>query len=225
MINLGSLYESLGDYAKSEELMRRGIAAIEAEAPDEAQLNFFRGNLARTLMLRGDLAGARELIERALRGIAARDGEKSFGYAFQNFRLARIEFTAGNFDAAAQDLDDAFATLDPLLPPQHALRVQTDALRGMIAKKRGDLGAAQRALESAETGEIALPDGGALDLAIIRMRLAGVLLERQDLAGARRKLDASLPLIESSLLPQAVERVEAQAIDADLAKREAVAQR
>jgi len=222
-INLGSLYESLGDYAKSETLMREGIAAIEEESPDEPQLDYFRGNLARTLMLRGDLAGARESIERSLRGIGARDGEKSFGYAFQTFRLARIEFAGGNVDAATQDLDDAYATLDPMLPPQHALRVQIMALRGMLAKRRGDLDAAKQALENAESDEAKLADANAIDLAIIRMRLAGTLIARGDFPAARSKLDASLPALENALLPEAVERIEAKSVAADLDRLEAAA--
>ena len=222
-VNLGSINESLGDYARAESLMRQGIAALETESPDESQLYFFRGNLARTLMFRGDLAGARILIERSLRDIAARDGEKSFGYAFQEFRLARIEMTAGNLDAAELDLRDVLATVDPLLPAQHPLRVQIEVLRGMIAQQRGDLAAAQKALETAETMQKALQNTGPLSLAIIRMRLAGVLLARDDLVDARRDLDAALPPIQASLLPQAVERIEAEKDLSELSRREALA--
>ncbi|HEY6985485.1 MAG TPA: tetratricopeptide repeat protein, partial [Rhodanobacteraceae bacterium] len=222
-VNLGSIHESLGDYAKAESLMRQGIAALETESPDESQLYYFRGNLARTLMFRGDLAGARILIERSLRDIAARDGEKSFGYAFQEFRLARIEMVAGNLDAAEADLRDVLATVDPLLPPQHALRVQIVVLRGMIAQQRGDLAAAQKELETAETMQMALQNTGPLNLAIIRMRLASVLLARDDLAGARRKLDAALPPLRASVLPEAVERAEAERDQVELVRREGLA--
>lgn len=215
-INLGSLYESLGDYAKSESLMRQGIAAIEAETPDDAQLDFFRGNLARTLMLKGDLAGAHALIGQALKNIAAREGEKSFAYAFQEFRLSRIDLVSGDADAADHDLASAVAKLDPLLPQKHPLRTQIDVLRGMIAKARGDLGGAESALERAEASSGPDP----IDLAIVRMRLAGVLLARGDLADARRKLGASVPVLERSLLPEAVERVEARSYQDDLARRE-----
>ncbi|HKE49421.1 MAG TPA: serine/threonine-protein kinase [Rhodanobacteraceae bacterium] len=224
-INLGSLYESLGDYAKAEELMRHGIAAIEAESPDESQLDFFRGNLARTLMLRGDLAGARALIERALANIAARDGEKSFAYAFQEFRLARIELVAGHLDAATTALDDAYAVLDPLLPPEHALRVQIHVLRGLVAKARGDLATAEQELQAAETGQGRLSPGDPIDLAIVRMRLAGVRLARGDAAGARRDLDASRPVLDAALLPTAIERIEADAIAAQLDARERISGR
>ena len=218
-VNLGSIYESLGDYAKAEALMRKGIEAIEARTPDESQLHFFRGNLARTLMLRGDLAGARALIERSLHDLAARDGEKSFGYAVQQFRLTRIEIASGNLDAAEQDLHDVIATLDPLLPADHAVRTQFDATRGLIAKARGDLATAQQAYEAAEARPAPVP----LEAAIVRMHLAGVLLARGDLAAARAKLDASQPIIEAALLPQAVEVVEARSYATELATREALA--
>jgi len=221
MVNLGSIYESLGDYAKAEALMRKGIEAIEKRTPDESQLHFFRGNLARTLMLRGDLVGARALIERSLHDLAARDGEKSFGYAFQQYRLARIEYASGNLDAAEQDWHDVIATLDPLLPPDHALRTQFEVMRGLIAKARGDLATAQQAFEAAEAKPSPVP----LEAAIVRMRLAGVLLARGDLAAARTKLDASQPIIEAALLPEAVEVVEVRGYAADLASRERAVRR
>jgi eukaryotic-like serine/threonine-protein kinase len=220
-VNLGSLYESLGDYEKAETLMRKGIAAIEAQTPDEPQLYFFRGNLARTLMLRGDLVGARAMIERSLHDIAVREGEKSFGYAFQEFRLVRIEYMAGHLDAADDDLREVVATMDPMLPSEHPLRTQFEVLRGMIAKARGDLDGARKHFEAAETRAA----GSALDLAIVRMRLAGVLLAQGDLVAARGKLDESLPELEKTLLPAAVEVVEARGYAAELETREAAARR
>ena len=94
VVNLGSLYENLGNYAKSEQLMREGIVSIEAEAPDSPELDSFRCNLARTLMKRGKFAEARALFDRALHNIAAREGAQSFGDAFQTFRLSRLEYAA-----------------------------------------------------------------------------------------------------------------------------------
>ena len=223
VLNLGSLYESLGDYAKAETLMRDGIAAMEAETPDESQLDFFRGNLARTLALRGDVAAARQLIERVLSGIAARDGEHSFAYAFQGYRLTRIELASGNIDAAEQAASDAFKTLDPLLPPQHALRPQFAALRGLIARDRGKLEVAQRELEAAEQAQEALSSHDPVSLAAIRRYLVGVYLARGDLPAARRALDASLPVLEHTLLPQAVELVDARRYADELARREKAA--
>jgi tetratricopeptide (TPR) repeat protein len=221
VVNLGSLYENLGDYVKSEELMRRGIASIEAEAPDSPELDSFRCNLARTLMKLGRMADARALFERALQNIAARDGEDSFAYAFQLFRRSRLEYAAGNIESAEADLRDSERVLDPLLPAQHALRIQFDVVHGLIAKVRGDFPEALKAFDAAEKAQLAAHDADPLDLAIIRMRHAGVLLGSGDLAAARRKLDASLPLIESTLLPQAIEVVEGHAYRDELIKREA----
>jgi len=170
-------------------------------------------------MLQGDIAGARALIERAMQGIAAREGEKSMLYAFQTFRLARIEFAGGNIDTAEQTLRDAVATLDPVLPPEHALRTQIHVMRGMIAKARGDLATAQTEFEAAEKGGTNDP----VDLAVVRMRLAGALLARGNLVGARRKLDEALPVLEGALLSGAVERVEARTYQTELARLETAA--
>jgi len=215
-INLGSLYESLGDYAKAETLMREGIATLEAETPDESQLDAFRGNLARTLMFRGDIAAARALIERALAGIAARAGDSSFDYAFQLYRLARIELAAGDLDAAAQTLRDCERIFDPMLPAQHALRTQFKVIRGLLAKARGDLSTAQHELESAEAMQAALNGSDPTIAASIGVRIAGVLLARGEVAAARTRLDAAAPVLEAALLPQAAERVEADQIRMEL---------
>src|SRR5262249_9704437 len=157
---------------------------IERETPDEPQLDFFRGNLARTLMFRGKYGEARALLEKALSGFAACDGEKSLGYAFQLFRLARVEFAAGNVDQSESLLRDAAPPLDPLLPAAHPLRAQLAAMRGMIAKSRNDLATAQSAFEAAEQLQASIRDGDPVSLAIIRARLAGVLVARGDLPGA-----------------------------------------
>jgi eukaryotic-like serine/threonine-protein kinase len=224
-VNLGSIYESMGDYASAERLMREGIAAIEKETPDEPQLEFFRGNLARTLMLRGDIDGARAMLQGAMARIEAREGDKSLDYAFQMFRLARIELAAARLDAAERVLADAGRLLDPMLPPQHPLRVQLQVMRGRIAFGRGDTVVAGREFSAAEIAQTALNQSDPVDLAIIRMRVAGALLAEGEFAAARVKLDAATPVIEAAMLPQAVEAVEARALRADLDRREAAARR
>jgi len=218
-INLGSIYESLGDYGKSEALMRKGIGAMESATPDDPHVDFFRGNLARTLMLRGDLDGARAMLDRTMKATAAREGEKSFDYAFAQFRLARVDLVSGKLDAAAAGLDASIATLDPILPPEHSLRAQFEVMRGMIAQARGDFDAAVKAFAAAESHVGKVP----LEVALVRMRLAGALLARGDLAGARAKLDAAMPPIETALLPSAIERIEAERVASELDRRDALA--
>jgi len=220
VVNLGSLYENLGDYEKSEQLFRQGISSIEAEAPDTPELDSFRCNLARTLMKRGKMAEAQGLFDKAMRNISARDGEDSFAYAFQMFRRSRLELAAGNLESADADLRDSERVLTPLVPPHHALIVQFHVVHAQLAKARGDLAAAKKSMEAAEAEQTAIQGNDPLDLAIIRMRFAGVLLARGELAAARHKLDAALPLIDSTLLPQAVEVVEAHAYRDELARRE-----
>jgi len=221
MVNLGSIYESLGDYAKAEALMRKGIEAIEKRTPDESQLHFFRGNLARTLMLRGKLSEARDLVARALKGLAARDGPTSFGYALETYRLARIELAAGNLDAAEQTLSKAMQVFEPLIPAQHTLRAQAAVVRGMIAKARGDLETAQRELESAEAMQRKLNDADQVNLAVIRERLAGILLARGNIAAAKQKLGEALPVLERELVGTSVELMEARVYAAQLASGDA----
>jgi hypothetical protein len=159
------------------------------------------------------------MLDRAMRATAAREGEKSFDYAFAEFRLARVDLVAGQLDAAAAALDASIATLDPLLPPEHGLRAQFEVLRGMIAEARGDFDAAANAFAAAEAHVGKVP----LEIALVRMRLAGALLAKDDLPGARRKLDAAMPPIEAALLPGAIERIEAERVASELDRRDALA--
>jgi serine/threonine-protein kinase len=216
VINLGSIYENMGDYEKSEALMRQGIAAIEAATQDEPQLDYFRANLSRTLMFRGKLDESRRLLERSLAAAAAKDGEASFGYGFQLFRLVRLEIASGNLDAAEQALRDAERTVDPLLPKQHPLRAQLLVMHGMVARRRDDLAVAQRDFESAEAMQLALHDADPVSLAVTRTRLGLVLLARGDIDGARRRSDESLAILEAALTPTANDLKEARDFKAEL---------
>src|SRR5262249_18319889 len=136
-------------------------------------------------------------------------------YAFEQFRLARIDLLSNRLDAAEQDLKGAIATLDPLLPPDHAFRTQFEVKRGIIAKALSDLATAHQACEAAEAKPTRVP----IELAIVRMRLAGVLIARGDVNAAGKKLDAAMPILETALLPDAVEVVEGKQYLAQLARK------
>jgi len=216
VINLGSIYENMGDYEKAEALMRKGVDAMETETPEEPQLDFFRANLSRTLMFQGKLDESRRLLDKSLKHIAAKDGDASFGYGFQMFRLTRLELAAGRFDDAGRAAQTAERILDPLLPQQHPLRAQLLVIKAMIDLQRNDAAAAQRDFEAAEAMQQALSDPDPISLAITRMRLAKALLARGDTAGSKRRLDESLPILQNALIPGALELKEAQAVEADL---------
>jgi serine/threonine-protein kinase len=216
VVNLGSIYENMGDYAKAETLMRKGVDAMEAETPDEPQLDFFRANLSRTLMFQGKLDESRRLLDKTLKHIAEKDGESSFGYGFQMFRLTRLELAAGHLDAAGRAALTAQRILDPLLPPQHPLRAQLLVIKAMMDLQRNDAASAQQHFEAAEAMQRALRDPDPISLAITRMRLAKALLARGDTAGAKRRLDESMPVLQNALIPDALELKEAQAVRADI---------
>lgn len=218
VINLGSIYENMGDYEKSESLMRQGIAAIEATTPDEPQLDGFRVNLSRTLMFRGKLDESRTLLEKSIAGVAAKEGESSFNYGFELFRLSRLEIAAGHADAADQAMRDAEHIMQSLLPQQHPLRAQLLVMRGMVARLRNDLPAAQENFEAAEAMQLALHDADPVSLALTRTRLGRVRLARGDVAGARRESDASLAILENALISSATDLKEARDLKADLSR-------
>jgi hypothetical protein len=65
----------------------------------------------------------------------------------------------------------------------------------------------------------ALNPASRAQLAVVRERLAGALLARGDLAGARGKLGEALPVLEQALSPDAVELIEARTLAAQLQQR------
>jgi tetratricopeptide (TPR) repeat protein len=156
-----------------------------------------------------------------IESVAVEEGESSFEYGFEMFRLARMEMRAGEMARAADDLAKAIKMLDPQVPITHPIRAQFQRVLALIAQARGDLAAARKELESGQDLLLSTPSFDPVSLAELRSDLAGVLIGLGDLKAARVAIDAALPELEKGLLSEAPVLREARARQQELAQREA----
>lgn len=108
-------------------------------------------------------------------------------------------------------LDEAERRWRALAPPGHPLFLHARRARAAFALDRGDSATAERELRAAVAGFEAA-DGLAIDLAISRSELAGVLLARRRQPEARALLARAMPVLRAALLPQEVNRAAAERV-------------
>jgi serine/threonine-protein kinase len=106
-------------------------------------------------------------------------------------------------------LADAERLWKALVRADHPIFLHLRRARAAFALDQGDAALAEAELRAAVAGFEAINEQP-VDLAIARSELAAVLLQRGDRSGARRLLDASLPVLRDTLLPDEVSRAAAE---------------
>jgi tetratricopeptide (TPR) repeat protein/tRNA A-37 threonylcarbamoyl transferase component Bud32 len=210
LLNLGSVQEGAGDYVASLATMQRAIELQRRRnAPESTGLIKANANYARTLALAGRIDEARRLMQSVVATYKAAGKGSEFEWAFETFRLAQIEFLAGQLGDATRLVDDAQPTLVQALPAGHPALANVLRLRGRIALAGGDLELADRELNASRLMQVAakaLP----LDLALIDVSRAGVAAARGDNDQARAILAPALDLLRDQVLPTERTRAEGE---------------
>ncbi len=150
LLNLGSAQENVGDYVASAATMLRANALLRRRnAPGSAFLLKADANYARTLARAGRIDEARRLMQSVVAAHKAAGKGSEFEWAFETFRLAQIEYFAGQLGEATRLVDAAEPPLADALPAGHLLLVAILRLRGRIALAVGDLELADREIRAA----------------------------------------------------------------------------
>ncbi len=210
--NIGATYESAGDYARALELFEASLAAFDEAGveADAVQRRYLERNYARGLVLAGRFAEADTRLRRLQQAARRLEGEDSVEYALLTWNRVVLARRMGDAANGQRLLEEARARWAKVVPETH--RVFTQILRydAAFARQRGDLAAAERAQREAvrqfQAGAVPV------DLAIARAELAAIRFDRGDRAEARRLLGQALPIMRDSLLPQEVNRAEAEAL-------------
>jgi LuxR family transcriptional regulator, maltose regulon positive regulatory protein len=151
------LRASADDYARSRPAMLPSVLVQQAELarrlgrPEEAATLLDEANIpiaalghARLALDRGDALGARELVDRVLRGL---DAERRLRRTPALELAVEARLALGDLDAAAEASQELRA-IDQAVGTT-ALRAAADLAEGMVAAARGDHEVARRLLEDA----------------------------------------------------------------------------
>ncbi len=217
LTNLGAVYENAGDYARALELFEESLARLDegGVGEDEARRRHMERNHARGLALAGRFADADARLRRLQEAARRLDGEDSAEYALVTWNRLVLARRSGDAANGALLLDEARARWAALVPETHPVFRHVLRHGAAFARQRGDLAAAERdqreALARFEAS--ALP----VDIAIARAELAGIRFEQGDRAEARALLAQALPVLRDAVLPQEVNRAEAEVLARKLA--------
>jgi tetratricopeptide (TPR) repeat protein/tRNA A-37 threonylcarbamoyl transferase component Bud32 len=212
--NLGSVYESAGDYPKAVELFERSLVRLE-EAGDSGEAAAMRWglerNYARGLGQAGRYAEAGAIFDRLRARALADEGADSFGYAFIVWQQVVLAKRMGDAAHGLQLLEEARARLGKLAPEAHPVFAHALRAEAEFSRVRGDLAAA----ESAQREALARLSGGT-DAAIARAELAGILAAGGKRDEAKALLQQALPVLREAVLPQELHRAAAEKLATQL---------
>lgn len=212
LTNLGAIYENAGDYPRALTLFEESLAILDegGVGKEEARRRKLERNYARGLALAGRFAEADALLRRLQTAARRLDGEDSAEYALLTWNRVVLARYSGDTANGLRLLDEAKAKWAKLVPDTHPVFTQVLRYGAAFARQRGDLAAAERdqreAVRRFEAGAVPV------NLAIARAELAAVRFERGDRAEARALLGQAMPVLRDSVLPQDVNRKQAEAL-------------
>lgn len=209
--NLASIHESAGDYATALSLFEQSLQRWQQSGVDPDTLGFRKLEVsqARCLALAGEHARADERLASLRQRARQLDGEDSFDYAFATWQHVVLMRRMRDPARGEPLLDEAAALFAGFLPETHPIIAHVRRARADFAAMRGEFERAEREQRAALA---ALEAAGvmAVDVAIARAELAGILAARGARPEARALLDRAMPVLREAVLPQEVHRAAAE---------------
>lgn len=210
-LNLASLYEEVGDYARAEPLMRGGVAILEAH-PDAVGflLPLGRQNLGRLLLLAGKADEARHWLEKPIEARPDKDWAMERGR--QRLHLADWHRRYGDLAQARRWIAEAEANLQDIGGPESPRVSAIERVRGQIAARAGDFEAARRDLESAAARLAKARSETYVGVGELALELADLAQRAGDPARARRELERAERILDPLLSSGAPARTRMKAL-------------
>lgn len=212
LTNRGAVYENAGDYPRALALFEESLAILDegGVGKEEARRRQLERNYARGLALAGRFADADALLRRLQEAARRLDGEDSAEYALLTWNRVVLARYSGDTTNGLRLLDEAKGKWANLVPDTHPVFTQIFRHGAAFALQRGDLTAAERdqreAVRRFEAGAVPI------SVAIARAELAAIRLQRGDRAEARALLEYAMPVLRDTVLPQDVNRKQAEAL-------------
>jgi serine/threonine-protein kinase len=206
--NIGYLYRDYGAYAVALQSSGRALdilakSTVDADNIERRRIEKYHAfNMA--FVGRGSEARERLLV---LRERSRKlDGEGSFEYAELTWRLMQVAERMSDIEHGPPLLEETRVLVAKLLPKKHFVFGQLFRSSAAFAHMRGDLAGAER--DYRQSLDILSGLYGHMALA----ELASVRAARGDKGEARKLLGRALPVLREAVLPQQVNRAQAEAL-------------
>lgn len=183
---LGTSYWSLGDFARSEELLAQALDCAKRTLPEgDPRIADAKSNYAVTLYRLARFEEARALMAETLAELVARHGESNPEIQWAVANLANILDRLGDFEGALAMRERVYAILREHRPPDHPDLVVASENLALALRKAGDPVASRFLLQQVlETKQRTLPEGH-LGTERTRLNLASALCNLGDWHSAR----------------------------------------
>ena len=199
--SLGQLDYRRGDYSRAADELREALELNRTCAPGtHTDVASVANDLAACLRAGGNEIEAERLHLEAL-ALRRGDADGTLPVAESLNNLAGIHMDRGEFDQAAQQLEEALEIRTSILGAQHPLTLQTIS---NLANARWQLGQREEAhalVQQAADGYRALRADGAEGLGLLLSNLAAMQLAEGDPDAAERNLEEALELQSTRLGP------------------------
>ncbi len=209
-VNLGSVYESTGDYDRAIELLTAALTVLPEQDPAQIRwrISAYRDR-GRSLGALGRFQQAQADLEHALQLVHRSAGETAQEYAGIQLDLARVLIRAHRPQQAEAALTSAAGILGQPGAASDPFPIILSRLKALLALEHDDAASATRHITEALDMAQEHPEMDALWLAQIKLTAAQIALRRGDQGGARRLVNAALPAMRQGLSDKSPELAEA----------------
>jgi eukaryotic-like serine/threonine-protein kinase len=197
--NLAFAHEDRGDLASAEPLFRQSLALRRSErGPDHPSVALAEHNLARLLILNGQLDEGRALVDSAIAKRSRLFGPDHQATWYSRALLGLHAYQAGQLEQARTELQTVLDALGDLLPRGNGWFMAVERMLAVVEVELGDLAQAQARLE--ELAERYETQYGAAHphAAVLKLHLAGLAMQ----VGHREQADRLLAAAAGPLRQQ-----------------------
>ena len=211
--NLADALENAGDYPQTVQRKEQALAMLDkagagADDPTRRKIEVM---LARALGFAGRFDEASKRMASAREAARKLDGEDSMQYAYATWQMAVLEKNMGDATAGLPILEEAVQRWTKLAPPEHTVFTQAHRVRARFALMQGDLALAERE-QRAALARFQVTQAAPAGLAVARAEMAAILAAQGKRDDASALLRQALPVLRESVLPQELNRADAEAL-------------
>lgn len=216
MSNYALALRLAGDYERSLETSRAGLAVARESLPDNhPATGFLLNTMGTTLLDMGRLSEAETVLVEALERAFKHRGKTSIDTAGAGYKLALVKIKQGDVAAGETLLNDAMANLEGVATgPNPDLPGLIRLEQARLAADRGDLAGAETLLRAGITELDSAGTLGDTTRSRLRLDLGKVLFLKGDAAAGLAEIETALVYLRAEVPPAAPDRVNGEMLRA-----------